>query len=196
MPISDISLPEAKALFDLNVWSIIEVTQAFLPLLLASKGMIVNQISTAALLPLGFQSTYNASKTAASMFSDCMKLELAPFGIQVIDLKTSSASSNNFANQAMQNKARLPKESIYQIAGAEVEKTLSGERFEVKVTAEEWAQKVTKQLLSSSPKSRIWAGSGSWIIWFASLQPFALPEFVLKKMVGLDLVEKAVMSIS
>jgi len=42
MPVSDLSIPEAKRLFDLNVWSHIAVTQAFLPLLLKSKGMIVN----------------------------------------------------------------------------------------------------------------------------------------------------------
>ncbi|KAM0253111.1 hypothetical protein ACHAQJ_007387 [Trichoderma viride] len=38
MPVSDLSIPEAKKLFDLNVWSYIAVTQAFLPLLLNSKG--------------------------------------------------------------------------------------------------------------------------------------------------------------
>lgn len=45
MPVSDVSIAEAKKLFDLNVWSYIAVTQAFLPLLLKSKGMIVNQTS-------------------------------------------------------------------------------------------------------------------------------------------------------
>jgi 1-acylglycerone phosphate reductase len=34
MPISDLSLPEAKKIFDVNVWSQLAVTQAFLPLLL------------------------------------------------------------------------------------------------------------------------------------------------------------------
>src|ERR1700712_3541828 len=36
MPVSDLSIPESKKLFDLNVWSHIAVTQAFLPLLLKS----------------------------------------------------------------------------------------------------------------------------------------------------------------
>jgi 1-acylglycerone phosphate reductase len=38
MPVSDLSIPEAKMLFDLNVWSYLTVTQAFLPLLLKPEG--------------------------------------------------------------------------------------------------------------------------------------------------------------
>ncbi|KAK9342489.1 hypothetical protein V1522DRAFT_425026 [Lipomyces starkeyi] len=45
MPVSDLSIAESKKLFDLNVWSYLAVTQAFLPLLLKSKGMIVNHTS-------------------------------------------------------------------------------------------------------------------------------------------------------
>jgi 1-acylglycerone phosphate reductase len=75
MPISDLSLPEAKKIFDVNVWSQLAVTQALLPLLLKSKGMIVNQTSVVSTTAVPFQSTYNASKAAMAMFSDSMRLE-------------------------------------------------------------------------------------------------------------------------
>jgi short-subunit dehydrogenase len=75
MPISDLSLLEAKKIFDVNVWSQLAVTQAFLPLLLKSKGMIVNQTSVVSTTAVPFQSTYNASKAAMAMFSDSMRLE-------------------------------------------------------------------------------------------------------------------------
>ena len=42
MSISDLSIPKAKELFGLNVWSYLAVIQAFLLLLLEFKGMIVN----------------------------------------------------------------------------------------------------------------------------------------------------------
>lgn len=190
MPFSDMSLTRAKELFDLNVWSYLDVTQAFLPLLLKSKGMIVNQTSTAGLVPIGFQSTYNASKAAIIMFSDTMRLELAPFGVKVVDLKTSSVTANGFANQAAIG-AKLPKGSLYECARTDVEKTMNGERFQVDVTAEQWAQKVTKDLLRNSAPRNIWAGTGAWIMWLSSFKPFALPEAMLVKMVGLDLVAKA-----
>lgn len=75
MPISDMSLPEAKGIFDINVWSQLATTQAFLPLLLKSKGMIVNQTSVVSTTAVPFQSVYNASKAAFAMFSDSMRLE-------------------------------------------------------------------------------------------------------------------------
>ena len=87
MPVSDLSIPEAKKLFDLNVWSYLAVTQAFLPLLLKSKGMIVNQTSIVSAISIPFQSAYNASKAAMAMFSDSQRLELQPFGITVVDLR-------------------------------------------------------------------------------------------------------------
>lgn len=75
MPISDLSLAEAKQLFDVNVWAQLAVTQAFLPLLLKSKGMIVNQTSVVSTTAVPFQSAYNASKAAMAMFSDSLRLE-------------------------------------------------------------------------------------------------------------------------
>ena len=53
--VSDLSIPEAKKVFDLNVWSYLAVTQAFLPLLLKSKGMIVNQTSVASVVTIPFR---------------------------------------------------------------------------------------------------------------------------------------------
>ena len=94
MPVSDISIPEAKKLFDLNVWSYLAVTQAFLPLLLKSKGMIVNQTSIASVAAIPFQSAYDASKAAMAMFSNLQRLELQAFGITVVELKTGVVRSN------------------------------------------------------------------------------------------------------
>lgn len=75
MPISDLDLEEAKSVFDVNVWAQLAVTQAFLPLLLKSNGMVVNQTSVVSTMAIPFQSAYNASKAAIAMFSDSMRLE-------------------------------------------------------------------------------------------------------------------------
>jgi 1-acylglycerone phosphate reductase len=75
MPISNLSLPETKKIFDFNVWSQLAITQAFFLLLLKSKEMIVNQTSVVSTTAIPFQSAYNASKAAMAMFSDLMRLE-------------------------------------------------------------------------------------------------------------------------
>ena len=95
MPLVDASIPEAKNLFDLNVWSHIAVTQAFLPLLLrSSHGMIVNQTSVGAVVTIPFQAVSNSSKAALAMLSDSLRLELQPFGIAVVDLRTGVVKTN------------------------------------------------------------------------------------------------------
>ena len=87
-------IPKRRSQFDINVWAYLAVTQAFLPPLLKSKGMIVNQTSVLATTRGPFQSAYNASKAAMAMFTDALRLELEPFGVTVVDLKTGAVASN------------------------------------------------------------------------------------------------------
>lgn len=51
-PLLDLDIAEAKKLFDVNVWGPLAMVQAFAPLLVASKGIVSNQTSIAAVLPL------------------------------------------------------------------------------------------------------------------------------------------------
>src|SRR2546423_2589153 len=128
MPLSDASLDESRRLFELNVWSVLAVTQAFLPLLLESKtgGMVVNNTSIASVMPNPMAGIYNMSKAAAAMMTDNLRLELAPFGIKVIDLKTGAVKSNFFDNQPGGAQASLPEGSIYMPAREAVEKSMRG----------------------------------------------------------------------
>ena len=156
MPVSDLSLNEARKLFDLNVWSHLAVTQAFLPLLLKSKGTIVNHTSAASVCTVPFQSAYNASKAAMAAFSDSQRLEFTPFDVSVVDLKTGFVSSNFTTNQRQSMQCSLPKDSIYQPAKELVEKMLRGEDFETwGMPAQEWANSVVHDLLAQDSSSPI-----------------------------------------
>ncbi|KAG4217177.1 hypothetical protein PC116_g34342, partial [Phytophthora cactorum] len=99
MPIVDINIAEAKNLYDLNVWSQIAMIQAFLPLLLKSpNAIIVNQTSIGANLAMPFQAVYNSSKAALALLTDSLRLELQPFGIRVVDLRTGVVKTNLIKN--------------------------------------------------------------------------------------------------
>ena len=50
MPILDTNLETAKSMFEINIWGMLRVTQAFAPLVIAAKGTIVNISSVAASL--------------------------------------------------------------------------------------------------------------------------------------------------
>lgn len=184
MPFSDMSVPQAKQLFDLNVWSYLEVTQAFLPLLLQSKGMVVNQTSIAAVCTVPFQSTYNASKAAMAMFSDHQRLELAPFGIKVVDLKTGAVASNFFRNVAG---TKLPESSLYLPARDAIEKSLAGDGMKEKtMDTTVWAECVVAQLLKKKPSSNIWAGANARKVRFMQILPHGIMDSMVKKMTGLN----------
>jgi 1-acylglycerone phosphate reductase len=193
MPVSDLSIPEAKKLFDLNVWSYIAVTQAFLPLLLESKGIVVNHTSAGSCVTLPFQSAYNASKAAIARFSDSQRLELEPFGIKVIDLKTGGVKSNILNNHKEAMQPSLPKGSIYEPARERVEQTLAGDGVLATATpAHEWAAQVVQDLLRKTPPPNVWRGDRAWMVRYGRFLPFGMLDGFIKQMTGLDVVEQLV----
>jgi 1-acylglycerone phosphate reductase len=194
MPVADVFIPEAKKLFDLNVWSHIAMTQALLPLLLkSSKGMIVNQTSVGAVTTIPFQAVYNASKAALAMLSDSLRLELQPFGIIVVDLRTGVIRTNLIKNLKELKQPALPKGSIYEPAKEAVEKALRQEGFEdTGMPAQTWANLVVQDLLKKNPPSVIWRGESAWLTRIATVLPFGMFDGMVKKLTGLDIVERTV----
>jgi 1-acylglycerone phosphate reductase len=187
MPVSDLSITEAKKLFDLNVWSYLAVTQAFLPLILKSRGIIVNQTSISSACTVPFQSTYNASKAAIASFSDTQRLELSPFGVRVIDLKTGAVHSN--INDGP--KVRLPKDSIYAPAREAVEKSMNfDEIVKTAMDQEVWAKATVADLLKENPPPNIWRGTNAWLVWLGTKLPFGWLDGTIKKITGLNIVEE------
>ncbi|KAI1807960.1 NAD(P)-binding protein [Daldinia bambusicola] len=194
MPIVDISIAEAKKVYDLNVWGHIAMIQAFLPLLLKSPGaIIVNQTSIGANLAMPFQAVYNSSKAALALFTESLRLELQPFGIKVVDLRTGVVNTNLIKNVQDNSDPKLPAGSIYEPAKDVVEKVLRQEQFEGKgMSARQWAELVVADLQKSNPPRVIWRGESAWIVRVQSVLPSGLFDGMIRKMAGLDAVEQAV----
>jgi 1-acylglycerone phosphate reductase len=197
MPVADLDITEAKKLFDLNVWSLLAVTQAFLPHLLKSRGMIVNHTSSASVCTIPFGSTYNASKAAMAAYSDTQRLELAPFGIKVVDLKTGGVKSNFYDSMNTKEgySSTLPKGSIYEPAGEIIEAVmhdgLVGATYQ---PASQWAKEVTRDLLRKNPPSVVWRGAKASLVWLSTFLPYGAFDGTIKKMTRLDEVEKKIQS--
>jgi NAD(P)-dependent dehydrogenase (short-subunit alcohol dehydrogenase family) len=83
--VEDVPLSEARMQFEVNVFGLARLTQLVLPLMRAQRrGRIVNVSSMGGKIyePLG--AWYHATKFAVEGFSDSLRLELAPHGIDVI----------------------------------------------------------------------------------------------------------------
>ncbi|KAF3763164.1 NAD(P)-binding protein [Cryphonectria parasitica EP155] len=164
MSIADMNIADAKACFDLNVWSYLAMVQAFLPLLLKSPhgALIANQTSAASVLTIPFQSTYNASKAAIASFSDCLRLELEAFDIKVVELKTSLVKSNFVTDKVPTTGPELPKGSIYEPAREVVESALRGGNFTGQPMEQEiYARETVEILLKDNPPFVVYLGEGS-----------------------------------
>lgn len=78
-----LSLPEVRKVFDVNVFGLLAVTAAFLPLVRRARGRIVNISSIANLVTLPFHGAYSASKRAVQGITDALRLEVRPLGVEV-----------------------------------------------------------------------------------------------------------------
>jgi len=82
-PLEFVQLDSVRWLFEVNIFGLLMVTQAFLPLVRQARGRIVNVSSEAVLAVAPFHGPYSASKLAINGFSDALRRELRPLGVQV-----------------------------------------------------------------------------------------------------------------
>ena len=82
-PLMDVTPEAMRAQLEVNLVGVHRVTRAFFPLLLAAKGHVVNISSTGGRVALPFMGPYVASKFGLEAFSDSLRRELAPCGVQV-----------------------------------------------------------------------------------------------------------------
>ena len=83
--VEDVSLDEARRQFEVNVFGLARLVQLVTPLMRqrgAGKILNVSSIGGKGWEPLG--AWYHATKFAVEGFSDCLRMELKPFGIDVI----------------------------------------------------------------------------------------------------------------
>lgn len=203
MPFYHLDLAKAKALFDVNVWGFVAVTQAFLPLLMKSaspkvdgqKAIIVNNTSISSVLRTPFHSVYGASKAAMAAFNDAQRIELEPFGIRVVDLKTGSLESNFQENKS--SVEHLPDDSPYQPIKDEVLRVVSGEKTEAYAgDRDEWARSVVLDLSKNpnNPPAQVWRGGMAGTIQVSSglenVIPAGAGDGEFQKLGGLDKLSK------
>lgn len=82
-PLEYLSLDELRRQLEINLVGQLAVIQAFLPLLRRARGRIVNVSSLAGKLTSPFNGAYSAAKHGLEAFSDALRMELRPWGIQV-----------------------------------------------------------------------------------------------------------------
>jgi NAD(P)-dependent dehydrogenase (short-subunit alcohol dehydrogenase family) len=100
-------LDEIRQTFEVNVFGVLTVTRAFLPLLgarsgaVGSPGRIVNISSVSGAITVPFLAAYSASKHAVEAFTQGLRRELKPYGIEVSAIEPGFIRSQLFEKSAL-----------------------------------------------------------------------------------------------
>lgn len=112
--VEEIPIEEYRRQFDTNVFGVIMVTQACLPIMRQQKsGKIINVSSISGLIGFPGLSPYVASKHALEGFSECLRLEMKPFGIDVCLVEPGSFRTNIWSTGKQITEKSLHPESPY-----------------------------------------------------------------------------------
>ena len=104
----DTAMEDARKLFDVNLIGLARLTQLVLPNMREKgAGRIVNVSSAAGRTYVPLASWYVASKYALEGWSDCLRNELAPFGIKVVIIEPGSIETefDEISNRQMKERA-------------------------------------------------------------------------------------------
>ncbi|MBK4999119.1 SDR family oxidoreductase [Pseudomonas sp. S31] len=184
-PLLDGGVDAMRQQFETNVFAVVGVTRALFPLLRRARGLVVNIGSVSGVLVTPFAGAYCASKAAVHALSDALRLELAPFGIQVMEVQPGAIASQ-FASNAQREAAQVltpsspwwpVREQVAARARASQDKPTPAAVF---------AQGVLAATRKSPAPALVRLGNGSTALpLLARLLPQRLLDAVLRKRFGL-----------
>ncbi|KAI0518489.1 hypothetical protein F5B22DRAFT_599388 [Xylaria bambusicola] len=154
MPILDEDLEGTRRLFEINFLGPIALTQAFAPFLMKAKGTAVYITSTSGYVNIPYMGTYAASKRSLEIVADTLRLELAPFDVNVIEVVTGAVKSQG---QTYFDDFKLPEQSLYKGIESIVAGRAQGKDGTQRMDTGEYAAAVVDEVMKGTA-GRIWFG--------------------------------------
>lgn len=174
---------EIHKVMDVNVIGLMAMTKAMIPILRKNKGRIINIGSIASYLPLPGASVYAASKFAVRAITDSLRLELKPFGMNVVLVVPGAVESEIWEKgKAYKNELRNSvKPEIMQLYAMLIKFGDNLMNDLKKIPADEVANSVTRAITSSKPKRYYLAGDDAKSGVKASKLPKAFLDWIFMK---------------
>ncbi|KAK3376220.1 hypothetical protein B0T24DRAFT_618253 [Lasiosphaeria ovina] len=181
LPLLDTAVADARRLFEVNVWGMLAVTQAFAPLLITAKGTVLNISSLAGAAKMAWQGVYNSSKAAMTFLSETLRIELRPLGVRVVTAMVGEVETTLYAGTAATESFSLPAGSHYKQVEAVIGRQARGELQTSNERAEITAGNIVRDVLSGT-NGPIWRGGVAGFAKYATwLMPARLFEWILHK---------------
>jgi short-subunit dehydrogenase len=166
--VEDVPVEEARRQFEVNLFGLASLTQKVIPLMRkANSGTIINTSSMGGKMYTPMGAWYHASKHALEGFSDCLRLELKAFNIQVVVLEPGIIVTE-FGEVMLQNISKYSAKGAYasltqKLVAATQKMYESGQGSKTKVISDT----LLKIVNTPKPKTRyrvgLWAKPMVWL---------------------------------
>jgi NAD(P)-dependent dehydrogenase (short-subunit alcohol dehydrogenase family) len=165
--LEDVPLSEGRRQFEVNVFGLARLCQLVLPMMRAQKsGKIVNITSIGGKIwePLG--GWYHATKFAVEGLSDCLRVEVARFGIDVIVIEPG-AIRTEWAGIAREGLLQMSGNGAYgELAKRHARMLATAETSSLASPPEVVARTIVRAVNARRPKTRYATGGGARTILF------------------------------
>jgi NAD(P)-dependent dehydrogenase (short-subunit alcohol dehydrogenase family) len=97
LPVEGADMDDWRAMFETNVFGVVALTAAAIPTLRSTAPSVVCTVTSSSILAaVPFFAAYRASKAAVSAFGDSLRVEVAPFGIRVVEVLPGPVDTDMF----------------------------------------------------------------------------------------------------
>ena len=161
--VEDLSMEEVKAQFETNLFGVMRVTQAVLPVMRKQKrGIIVNVSSIAGRIGFPVTPAYISTKFALEGLSESMRYELEQFGIKVVIVEPGAVRTNFINAIALAKKASDPNSPYAQLT----QKVSAGLRLllEHGTPPDDVAKAILKAVTTENPEPRYLVGNDAAMV--------------------------------
>jgi short-subunit dehydrogenase len=125
-PVEEVPIKDARYQFEVNLFGLAELTQLVLPhMRKQNSGTIINTSSMGGKIYTPLGAWYHATKHAVEGFSDCLRLELKEFNIDVVVLEPGIIETS-FSNVLMRNFPDKARKGPYKRIVKALESTAAG----------------------------------------------------------------------
>jgi NAD(P)-dependent dehydrogenase (short-subunit alcohol dehydrogenase family) len=190
----DLTREDLRRQFETNVIAPMAVTGKAVPLLRAAvakngSAVVANVGSIVGLFTTPFAGAYCSSKAALHSLTDALRMELAPFGINVVVIQPGGVRSS--FGQHAESAIRLPADSLYKaVEGGVRARAQAGQQGAT--PADAFVVPVVESLLRNRPPRVIRGGANSVRLpLLKRLLPAAVFDAKLSKVFGLDALRRA-----
>jgi short-subunit dehydrogenase len=163
-PLGELPMNELRLQFETNVFGLVALVQALLPDMVRQRsGRIVNISSVSGVLPTPFAGAYCATKAAVNALSDSLRMELQPFGIEVITVQPGGVASQFSATAA--KRSNLKEASLYAAVTDAIAARVGASQARA-TPAEVFARKMADAVLAPNPQAVVRIGHHSLLLPF------------------------------